>query len=74
MNVLSKPRGRLLKRKVCPPPCLYHFSPFFFYRKGSIVSVNLSLNVFKSVLGSLLAHFLTVFKCDDGLEASPFNF
>lgn len=36
--------------------------------------MNLSLNVFKSVLGSLLAHFLTVFKCDDGLEASPFNF
>lgn len=64
---------KTVKRKVRPPPCLYHFSPFF-YQKGKIVSVNLSLNVFKSVLGSLLAHFLTVFKCDHGLEAFPFNF
>lgn len=73
MNVLSKPRGRLLKEK-----CAHHhvctISVLFFYQKGKIVSVNLSLNVFKSVLGSLLAHFLTVFKCDHGLEASPFNF
>lgn len=36
--------------------------------------MNLSLNVFKSVLGSLLAHFLTVFKSVVGLEVPPFKF
>lgn len=68
---------KTVKKKSVPTTTFVPFQSFFFfflYQKGKIVSVNLSLNVFTSVLGSLLAHFLTVFKCDDGLEASPLPF